>query len=431
MKVLIVGNGGREHALAWKMAQSPKVQQVYVAPGNGGTARDKTLVNVPITDVKALRQWAQDNQVVLTVVGPEAPLAAGVVDEFRAHHMRIFGPTQAAAQLESSKAFSKAFMARHAIPTAEFDTFTDPVAAHAYVDRMGAPIVVKADGLAAGKGVVVAMTLAEAHEAIDFMLLDNTLGVAHNAGADGLAVPRVVIEEFLQGEEASFIVLCDGKNVTALATSQDHKRLLDADEGPNTGGMGAYSPAPVVTAEVHARAMREVILPTIRGMEKDGIPYTGFLYAGLMIDAQGKPKTLEFNCRMGDPETQPIMMRLKSDLFDVMMAATAEGLDKIELEWDRRVALGVVMAAAGYPMNPRKGDAITGLPSDQLDAMVFHAGTAQQGEQTVTSGGRVLCVTALADSVKQAQQKAYELAQGIHFDGMQYRRDIGYRAIKH
>jgi phosphoribosylamine---glycine ligase len=431
MKVLIVGNGGREHALAWKMAQSPKVQQVYVAPGNGGTARDKTLVNVPITDVKALRQWAQDNQVVLTVVGPEAPLAAGLVDEFRAHNMRIFGPTQAAAQLESSKAFSKAFMARHAIPTAEFDTFTDPVAAHAYVDRMGAPIVVKADGLAAGKGVVVAMTLAEAHEAIDFMLLDNTLGVAHNAGADGLAVPRVVIEEFLQGEEASFIVLCDGKNVTALATSQDHKRLLDADQGPNTGGMGAYSPAPVVTAEVHARAMREVILPTIRGMEKDGIPYTGFLYAGLMIDAQGKPKTLEFNCRMGDPETQPIMMRLKSDLFDVMMAATAEGLDKIELEWDRRVALGVVMAAAGYPMNPRKGDAITGLPSDQLDAMVFHAGTAQQGEQTVTSGGRVLCVTALADSVKQAQQKAYELAQGIHFDGMQYRRDIGYRAIKH
>jgi len=426
MKVLIVGNGGREHALAWKMAQSPKVQQVYVASGNGGTARDKTLINVPITDVKALRQWAQDNQIVLTVVGPEAPLAAGVVDEFRAHGLRIFGPTQAAAQLESSKAFSKAFMARHQISTAAFDTFTDPVAAHAYVDRMGAPIVVKADGLAAGKGVVVAMTLAEAHEAVDFMLLDNTLGVAHNEGG-----ARVVIEEFLQGEEASFIVLCDGKNVTALATSQDHKRLLDGDAGPNTGGMGAYSPAPVVTAEVHARAMREVILPTIRGMEKDGIPYTGFLYAGLMIDAQGKPKTLEFNCRMGDPETQPIMMRLKSDLFDVMMAATSESLDKVELEWDRRVALGVVMAAAGYPMNPRKGDAITGLPADSLDAMVFHAGTTAQEGQTVTSGGRVLCVTALADSVKQAQQKAYELAQGIHFDGMQYRRDIGYRAIKH
>lgn len=426
MKVLVIGGGGREHALAWKLAQSPKVQQVYVAPGNGGTARDRNLVNVSISDVVQLREWAQANQIVLTVVGPEAPLAAGVVDEFRAHGLRIFGPTRAAAQLESSKAFSKAFMARHAIPTAEFETFTDPVAAHAYVDRMGAPIVVKADGLAAGKGVVVAMTLAEAHEAIDFMLVDNTLGVVHNEGG-----ARVVIEEFLQGEEASFIVLCDGKNVTALATSQDHKRLLDADEGPNTGGMGAYSPAPVVTAEVHARAMREVILPTIRGMEKDGIPYTGFLYAGLMIDAQGKPKTLEFNCRMGDPETQPIMMRLKSDLFDVMMAATSEGLDKIELDWDRRVALGVVMAAAGYPMQPRKGDAITGLPVDGLDAMVFHAGTTEKNGQILTSGGRVMCVTALADSVKQAQQKAYELAQGIHFDGMQYRRDIGYRAIKH
>ena len=426
MKVLVIGGGGREHALAWKLAQSPKVQQVYVAPGNGGTARDKTLINVPISDVVQLREWAQSQQIGLTVVGPEAPLAAGVVDEFRAHGLRIFGPTKAAAQLESSKAFSKAFMARHAIPTAEFETFTDPVAAHAYVERKGAPIVVKADGLAAGKGVVVAMTLAEAHEAIDFMLLDNTLGVTHNEGG-----ARVVIEEFLQGEEASFIVLCDGKNVTALATSQDHKRLLDGDEGPNTGGMGAYSPAPVVTAEVHARAMREVILPTIRGMEKDGIPYTGFLYAGLMIDAQGKPKTLEFNCRMGDPETQPIMMRLKSDLFDVMMAATSEGLDKIELDWDRRVALGVVLAAAGYPMNPRKGDAITGLPADSLDAMVFHAGTTEKNGQILSSGGRVLCVTALADSVKQAQQKAYEVAQGIHFDGMQYRRDIGYRAIKH
>ena len=426
MKVLVVGGGGREHALAWKLAQSPKVQQVYVAPGNGGTARDKQLSNVPISDVTQLRKWAQANQIGLTVVGPEAPLAAGVVDEFRAHGLRIFGPTKAAAQLESSKAFSKAFMQRHAIPTAEFETFTDPVAAHAYVQRKGAPIVVKADGLAAGKGVVVAMTLAEAHEAIDFMLVDNTLGVTHNEGG-----ARVVIEEFLQGEEASFIVLCDGKNVTALATSQDHKRLLDQDEGPNTGGMGAYSPAPVVTAEVHARAMREVILPTIRGMEKDGIPYTGFLYAGLMIDAQGKPKTLEFNCRMGDPETQPIMMRLKSDLFDVMMAATSEGLDKIELEWDRRVALGVVLAAAGYPMNPRKGDAITGLPADSPDAMVFHAGTLEKDGEILTSGGRVLCVTALADSVKQAQQKAYEVVQGVQFDGMQYRRDIGYRAIKH
>jgi phosphoribosylamine--glycine ligase len=302
--------------------------------------------------------------------------------------------------------------------------------AHAYVDKIGAPIVVKADGLAAGKGVVVAMTAAQAHEAIDFMLLDNSLGVVHNTGADGAAVPRVVIEEFLQGEEASFIVLCDGKNVVALATSQDHKRLLDKDEGPNTGGMGAYSPAPVVTAQVHARAMREVIMPTIKGMEKEGIPYTGFLYAGLMIDAKGQPKTLEFNCRMGDPETQPIMMRLKSDLLEVMLAATSEKLDTIELEWDRRTALGVVMAAAGYPFHPRKGDLISGLPKDQLDAMVFHAGTSAKDGQTMTSGGRVLCVTVLADSVKQAQQKAYEVAKDIHFDGQQYRRDIGFRAIK-
>jgi phosphoribosylamine--glycine ligase len=430
MKVLVIGGGGREHALAWKLSQSERIQKVYVAPGNGGTARDPNLVDVPITDVKALREWAQQEKIELTVVGPEAPLAAGVVDEFRAHGMRIFGPTQAAAQLESSKAFSKAFMQRHGIPTAIYETFTDPVQAHAYIDKMGAPIVVKADGLAAGKGVVVAMTASEAHEAIDFMLLDNQLGVVHNAGADGAAVPRVVIEEFLQGEEASFIVLCDGQNVVALATSQDHKRLLDHDEGPNTGGMGAYSPAPVVTAQVHARAMREVIMPTIKGMEKDGIPYTGFLYAGLMIDAQGMPKTLEFNCRMGDPETQPIMMRLKTDLVEVMLAATSGKLDTLELEWDRRPALGVVMAAAGYPMNPRKGDVITGLPKDELDAMVFHAGTTAVNGQIVTSGGRVLCVTVLADSVKQAQQKAYEVAKGIHFDGQQFRKDIGYRAIK-
>ena len=425
MKVLVVGSGGREHAMAWKLAQSSKVQQVYVAPGNGGTAKDKNLVNVPITDLAVLRQWALDNGIGLTLVGPEAPLAAGIVDDFRAHGLRIFGPTQAAAQLESSKAFSKAFMQRHGIPTAEFETFSDAALAHAYVDRKGAPIVVKADGLAAGKGVVVAMTLAEAHEAIDFMLLDNTLGVAHNAGG-----ARVVIEEFLQGEEASFMVLCDGQNVAALATSQDHKRLLDKDEGPNTGGMGAYSPAPVVTAEVHARAMREVILPTIRGMEKDGITYTGFLYAGLMIDPQGRIKTLEFNCRMGDPETQPILMRLKSDFLEVLLAATSEGLDQLEMEWDRRVALGVVMAAHGYPLNPRKGDAITGLPQDEGDAMVFHAGTTEKDGQILTSGGRVLCVTALADSVKQAQQKAYQTASPIAFDGMQMRRDIGYRAIK-
>jgi phosphoribosylamine--glycine ligase len=401
-----------------------------VAPGNGGTARDPNLFDVPITDVKALREWAQQEKIELTVVGPEAPLAAGVVDEFRAHGMRIFGPTKAAAQLESSKAFSKAFMHRHGIPTAIYETFTDPALAHAYIDKMGVPIVVKADGLAAGKGVVVAMTAPEAHEAIDFMLLENSLGVVHNAGADGATVPRVVIEEFLQGEEASFIVLCDGKNVVALATSQDHKRLLDHDQGPNTGGMGAYSPAPVVTAQVHARAMREVIMPTIKGMEKDGIPYTGFLYAGLMIDEKGHPKTLEFNCRMGDPETQPIMMRLKSDLVEVMLAATSEKLDAVELEWDRRTALGVVMAAAGYPMNPRKGDVITGLPKDDQDAMVFHAGTTAKDGQTLSSGGRVLCVTVLADSVKQAQQKAYEIAKGIHFEGQQYRRDIGFRAIK-
>ena len=438
MNVLVVGGGGREHALAWKLAQSPKVQKVYVAPGNGGTALDRNLQNISITDVTALREWAQASRIAVTVVGPEGPLAAGIVDEFRAHGLRIFGPTKAAAQLESSKAFSKAFMQRHGIPTAAFDTFTDATLAHSYVDKVGAPIVVKADGLAAGKGVVVAMSMQEAHEAIDFMLpadeMDNRLGVVHNAGEDGQAVPRVVIEEFLQGEEASFIVMVDGKNVLALATSQDHKRLQDGDQGPNTGGMGAYSPAPVVTPAVHARAMREVILPTVKGMEQDGIRFTGFLYAGLMVSPDGKVKTLEFNCRMGDPETQPIMMRLKTDLLDVLMASTEPGpygqLDKVELDWDRRVGLGVVMAAHGYPMNPRKGDAITGLPANTDDATVFHAGTAPATGGVVTSGGRVLCLTALADSVKAAQQKAYELAQTIHFEGAQMRRDIGWRAIK-
>ena len=412
--------------MAWKISQSPKVAKVFVAPGNGGTALDSKLENVDITDVRALREWAQAQKIALTVVGPEAPLAVGVVDEFRAHGLRIFGPTRAAAQLESSKAFSKAFMKRHGIPTAEYEAFTDPAAAHAYVDRLGAPIVVKADGLAAGKGVVVAMTLQEAHDAVDFMLVDNKYGVSHNEGG-----ARVVIEQFLEGEEASFIVLCDGKNVAALATSQDHKRLKDGDEGPNTGGMGAYSPAPVVTADVHARAMREIILPTIRGMEKDGIPYTGFLYAGLMIDATGHPKTLEFNCRMGDPETQPILMRLKSDLVDVLAAAVDGKLDQLEMQWDRRPALGVVMAAHGYPESPRKGEAITGLPADADDAMVFHAGTAlDEAGVPRTTGGRVLCVTALADSVKLAQQRVYDVARGIHFDGAQYRRDIGHRAIK-
>ncbi|MDI1267924.1 MAG: phosphoribosylamine--glycine ligase [Polaromonas sp.] len=438
MKVLVVGGGGREHALAWKLAQSPKVQAVYVAPGNGGTALDPRLENINITDVQELRAWAATEKIALTVVGPEQPLAAGIVDEFRVHGLRVFGPTKAAAQLESSKAFSKAFMKRHGIPTAEYETFTDATAAHAYVDEKGAPIVVKADGLAAGKGVVVAMSLHEAHEAIEFMLAPdpsfNPLGVTHNAGG-----ARVVIEEFLQGEEASFIVMCDGKNVAAMATSQDHKRLLDADQGPNTGGMGAYSPAPVVTPTVHARAMREIILPTIKGMEKDGIPFTGFLYAGLMISADGKVKTLEFNCRMGDPETQPIMMRLKSDLFEVMLAATAGKLDEVELEWDRRVALGVVMAAHGYPLQPRKGDLITGLPvvhpsGAPEDVVVFHAGTATAAggvkAGVVTSGGRVLCVTALASSVREAQHLAYEATQAIHFDGAQYRRDIGFRAIK-
>ncbi|OGB43722.1 MAG: phosphoribosylamine--glycine ligase [Burkholderiales bacterium RIFCSPLOWO2_12_67_14] len=424
MKVLVIGGGGREHALAWKLKQSEGVSQVFVAPGNAGTARDPQLVNLAITDKVALREWAQANGVALTVVGPEAPLAAGVVDEFRAHGLSIFGPTKAAAQLESSKAFSKAFMQRHGIPTAEYQTFTDPVQAHAYVDAKGAPIVIKADGLAAGKGVVVAMSLPEAHEAIDFMLVDNTLGVAHNEGG-----ARVVIEEFLEGEEASFIVLCDGENALALATSQDHKRLLDADQGPNTGGMGAYSPAPVVTPEVHDRAMNEVVLPTLRGMAADGIPYTGFLYAGLMITPEGRVKTLEFNCRMGDPETQPIMMRLKSNLAQVLLAATRGELDRVALEWDPRVALGVVLAAAGYPLSPRKGDAITGLPADAADLMVFHAGTSASSGEVVTSGGRVLCVTALGDTVASAQRKAYDAIDRIGFDGMQFRRDIGHRAV--
>ena len=434
MNVLVVGGGGREHALAWKLAQSPKVQVVFVAPGNGGTALDHRIQNVQITDSKALADWAAAKKIGLTVVGPEGPLASGIVDEFRKRGLRVFGPTRAAAQLESSKAFSKSFMKRHGIPTAEFETFSDAATAHAYLDSVGAPIVVKADGLAAGKGVVVAMTLTEAHAAVDFMLDPKGLEVAHNPGRDGKTSARVVIEEFLQGEEASFIVMVDGKNVLPLATSQDHKRLLDGDKGPNTGGMGAYSPAPVVTPAVHARAMREIILPTIRGMESDGIPFTGFLYAGLMIDKDGHCKTLEFNCRMGDPETQPIMMRLKSDLLDALLAATEPGphgqLDKVELQWDRRVALGVVMAAHGYPATPRMGDVVKGLPKDTDDAVVFHAGTQAKDLTTVTSGGRVLCVTAMGETVKAAQQRAYELTQKINFDGAQFRTDIGWRAIK-
>jgi phosphoribosylamine--glycine ligase len=425
MKVLVIGSGGREHALAWKLLQSPKVQTVYVAPGNGGTALDHRLHNVPITDFSALADWVVKEKIALTVVGPEAPLAAGVVDLFRERGLRIFGPTRSAAQLESSKAFAKAFMKRHKIPTADYETFDDAAQAHAYVDRQGAPIVIKADGLAAGKGVVVATTLEQAHQAIDWMLQGNELGVQHNEGG-----ARVVIEQFLEGEEASFIVLCDGKNVVSLATSQDHKRLNDGDEGPNTGGMGAYSPAPVVTPNVHAKVMHEIILPTVQGMAREGTPFTGFLYAGLMINAQGNPHTVEFNARMGDPETQPIMMRLKSDLFDVLVHATDGTLDKVELEWDRRVALGVVMAADGYPMKPRKGDAITGIPPEADDAVVFHAGTALKDGTLVTSGGRVLCVTALGDSVKQAQHRVYEVLENIHFDGAQFRRDIGHRAIK-
>jgi phosphoribosylamine--glycine ligase len=425
MKVLVIGGGGREHALAWKLAASPKVQMVYVAPGNGGTALDQRLKNVPITELGALADFAQTEKIGLTVVGPEAPLAAGVVDLFRARGLRVFGPTQAAAQLESSKAFSKDFMQRHGIPTALYQTFSDAAAAHAYVDRMGAPIVVKADGLAAGKGVVVAATAEEAHRAIDWMLLDNKLGVTHNEGG-----ARVVIEEFLAGEEASFIVIADGKHVLPLATSQDHKRLGDGDGGPNTGGMGAYSPAPLVTPNLHAKVMHEIIQPTLDGMAKDGIPYTGFLYAGLMIDAHGNVKTLEFNCRLGDPETQPIMMRLKSDLLEVLTHAADGTLGGIELQWDRRFALGVVMAAHGYPEQPRKADVITGLPRDSDDAMVFHAGTAKLSKDLVTSGGRVLCVTALGESAKVAQARAYEALAGIRFDGMQFRRDIGHRAVK-
>ena len=421
MKILVIGNGGREHALAWKIAQNKNVSRVYVAPGNAGTALDPDMMNVPITDIDALLKFAQDEQIHLTVVGPEAPLSKGVVNVFRKAGLKIFGPTQEAAQLESSKDYAKAFMARHNIPTAAYATFTDAQQAHDYVRQQGAPIVIKADGLAAGKGVVVAMTEAEAHDAIDAMLSDNKLG---DAGA------RVVIEAFLSGEEASFIVMVDGKNILALATSQDHKRLLDADQGPNTGGMGAYSPAPVVTPEIHARVMREIIKPTVEGMAKDGIPYTGFLYAGLMISPDGSVKTLEFNCRMGDPETQPIMLRLKSDFVALAEHAINGTLDKAETEWDRRTALGVVMASHNYPDTPRLNDVITGLPKNSAETVVFHAGTKLVDGKVLTSGGRVLCVTALGETVKFAQQQAYQMIEDIQFDGAQFRTDIGYRAVK-
>jgi phosphoribosylamine---glycine ligase len=432
MKILVVGSGGREHAMAWRLAQSPKVQVVYIAPGNGGTANEPNVQNIPITEIDTLIAFVQREEIALTVVGPEGPIADGIVDKFRAKGLKIFGPTKAAGQLESSKDFAKAFMARHKIPTAKYQSFSDASKAHAYIDEQGAPIVVKADGLAAGKGVVVAQTTDEAHAAVDDMLNGNRFG---QAGA------LVVIEEFLAGEEASFIVMVDGKNAIALASSQDHKRLKDGDQGPNTGGMGAYSPAPCVTPSIHAKVLREIIQPTIAGLAKEGIQYTGFLYAGLMIDAQGKARTLEFNCRLGDPETQPIMARMKSDFVTLLEKAIAGRLENVEIEWDRRTALSVVMAAGGYPEAPTKGDVILGLGKkgaamqvegkngDPIEALVFHAGTVITDEQVVTSGGRVLAVTGLGDSVRMAQQNAYSAVNQIQFNGMQYRSDIGYRAI--
>ena len=420
MNVLVIGGGGREHALAWKLAQSPRVSRVHVAPGNAGTAREPGVVNVPVTAIPELVAFAKDKSIDLTVVGPEAPLAAGVVDAFREAGLAIFGPTRAAAQLESSKDFAKAFMVRHGIPTARYATCSDAAEAHAYIEAHRAPIVVKADGLAAGKGVVVAATTQEAHAAVDAMLVDNAMGAA---GA------RVVIEECLYGEEASFIVMVDGEHVLPLASSQDHKRLSDGDEGPNTGGMGAYSPAPVVTPEVHARLMREVITPTVQGMAAEGMPYSGFLYAGVMIDGEGNPRVLEFNCRMGDPETQPILVRLKSDLVDLVAHAVDGRLDEIDAEWDRRSALCVVLAAQGYPEAPRAGDAIQGLGAVDDRVRVFHAGTRQSGGAVLTSGGRVLGVTALGDSIRHAQKAAYAAIASIRFPGMQFRTDIGHRAV--
>ncbi|EPQ1335622.1 phosphoribosylamine--glycine ligase [Serratia ureilytica] len=423
MNILIIGNGGREHALAWKAAQSPLADKVYVAPGNAGTALEANLENVAIaaTDIPALVAFAQSHDIGLTIVGPEAPLVIGVVDAFQAAGLKIFGPTQAAAQLEGSKAFTKDFLARHRIPTAEYENFTDVEPALAYVRSKGAPIVIKADGLAAGKGVIVAMTLQEAEEAVRDMLAGNAFGDAGH---------RIVVEEFLDGEEASFIVMVDGENVVPMATSQDHKRVGDGDTGPNTGGMGAYSPAPVVTDEIHQRAMDQVIWPTVRGMAAEGNTYVGFLYAGLMIAADGQPKVIEFNCRFGDPETQPIMLRLRSDLVELCLAGAEGRLNEKTSDWDERPALGVVLAAGGYPGDYRNGEVIQGLPQQEsADGKVFHAGTRLQGDDVVTSGGRVLCVTALGDTVAQAQQRAYQLAEGIEWPGSFCRKDIGYRAI--
>jgi phosphoribosylamine--glycine ligase len=424
LNVLVIGGGGREHALAWKIAQSQRVAKVFVAPGNAGTALEPGVGNVAVTAIPELVEFARAQQIGLTVVGPEAPLAAGIVDAFHAAGLKVFGPTRAAARLESSKDFAKAFMSRHRIPTAAYQSFSDAAEAHAYVNERGVPIVVKADGLAAGKGVVVATDSGAAHTAIDNMLVANRVGIQHNEGG-----ARVVIEDLLVGEEASFIVMVDGRHVLPLASSQDHKRLEDDDRGPNTGGMGAYSPAPVVTPAVHARIMREIILPTVGGMAADGAPYTGFLYAGVMIDADGTPRTLEFNCRLGDPEAQPMLLRLKSDLVELLEWAINGSLDAGAVEWDRRAALGVVLAAAGYPGSPRQGDPISGLTSVATECKVFHAGTALAAGGPVTAGGRVLCVTALGETVRQAQRSAYAAVEGIHFDGMQYRKDIGNRAL--
>lgn len=428
MKVLVIGSGGREHALAWLLERSPSVSQVFVAPGNGGTANAKGIQNVDITDLNELVQFAKDEQIAISIVGPEAPLASGVVDLFQDNGLKIFGPTQAAAQLESSKDYAKEFMVRHNIPTAKHQTFTNADAAKKYVNENGAPIVVKADGLAAGKGVIVAENVAQAHAAIDDML---------GAGKFGEAGARVVIEEFLTGEEASFIVMCDGKNILPMASSQDHKRLLDADLGPNTGGMGAYSPAPIVSDVMHQRIMREVIQPTIDGMAADGITFTGFLYAGLMIgdgindgdDAAREIKVLEYNCRMGDPETQPILLRVKNDIGKVFLQAVNGKLDPNGIEWDPRTALGVVIAAHGYPETVRTGDTITGIAADTDTCVTFHAGTTLDNNVLKTSGGRVLCVTALADSVEQARTDAYAVIADIKIDGMQYRTDIAWRAL--
>ncbi|MFN0316235.1 MAG: phosphoribosylamine--glycine ligase [Burkholderiales bacterium] len=420
MNLLLIGSGGREHALGWRLAQSPRVGRIHVAPGNGGTDGEDGVVNTPLSNIGEMLDFAKRESIALTVVGPEAPLAEGIVDAFRDEGLKIYGPTRKAAQLESSKNFAKEFMVAHRIPTARHQTFTDAAQAHAYVDAQGAPIVLKADGLAGGKGVIVAMTADEAHGGIDQLMGSKSLGGAGN---------KLVIEEFIEGEEISFIVMVDGRNILPLATSQDHKRLLDKDQGPNTGGMGAYSPAPMVTPELHARIMREVIQPTVASMDADGEPYTGFLYAGLMLTPAGQIKVLEFNCRMGDPETQPIMMRLKSDLFALVEHGVNGTLDLVEAQWDRRVALGVVLAAAGYPGDPRKGDEISAIPRDSDDVHVFHAGTRKEDERILTNGGRVLCVTALGDTVRIAQRRAYEVADQIQFPGKQMRRDIGYRAL--